>query len=170
MNRTTNSSGQVGTKEWYSLEDHKVMLTPTTIPIFGSLSVGSTLFGRSDGENQRRARTMFLFFFLALSLSGCGKSVLPTPVSISYRASFFYIGQVVVITNNSNHHLYNVRVTGRNLQQLSSASVRASEHLHPGETIEVGWIEFGSWIPMPGETIEVYADDYLSPKISYVPN
>ena len=111
-----------------------------------------------------------MLFIVALFTCGCGTSVLPTPVTISYRASVFEIGQVVRITNNSGHHLYNVKVVGRNVQQLSSASVKATDHLSPGETVEVGWLEFGNWVPMSGETIEVYSDDYLTPSVSFVPN
>jgi hypothetical protein len=111
-------------------------------------------------------------FVLLLALSfttGCGTSALPTPVTISYRPSLVGIGQVVVITNNSNHHLYNVKVVGRNFEQVSSASVKASDHLAPGATVEVGWMEFESWVPQPGESIEVYADDFLTPKVSVIP-
>jgi hypothetical protein len=103
------------------------------------------------------------------TLSGCGKSVLPPPVSITFRHSFIDIGEVVIITNNSNHHLYNVRVIGRNFDEISSASVQASEHLSPGSSIEVGWLEFEAWVPRPGETIEVYCDNYLIPKTAFVP-
>lgn len=74
------------------------------------------------------------------------------------------------ITNNSSHHLYNVRVVGRNFKELSSASVRAAAHLRPGATVEVGWMEFESWTPIPGETMEVYADNYLTPHISIIPH
>ena len=103
------------------------------------------------------------------TLSGCGKSALPPPVSITFRHSLIDIGEVVIITNNSNHHLYNVRVIGRNFDEISSASVQASEHLSPGSSIEVGWLEFEAWVPRPGETIEVYCDNYLIPKTAFVP-
>ncbi len=49
-------------------------------------------------------------FFL---LRGCGSSALPPPVKLNIRDSIFRDrGKVVQITNNSNHHLYNVMVSG----------------------------------------------------------
>jgi len=118
-------------------------------------------------------RTMAAFIILLLAsisaLTLCGTSVLPPPVTVSYRSSLLGVGQVVIITNNSNHHVYNVRVVGRNLEEMSSASVKATNHLSPGSSVEVGWLEFGSWVPLPGETIEVYADNYATPKISFIP-
>jgi len=102
-------------------------------------------------------------------LSGCGTSALPPPVTVSFRPSLVGVGQVVVITNNSNHHLYNVSVVGRNFEQVSSGSVKATDHLSPGSSVEVGWLEFESWVPVPGETIEVYADNYATPKVSIIP-
>ena len=104
------------------------------------------------------------------ALSGCGTSALPPPVKVNFRSSLLGIGKVVIITNNSNHHVYNVKVVGRNFKEVSSASVKATDHLSPGSSVEVGWIEFGSWVPQPGETIEVYADNYATPKISVIPN
>jgi len=103
-------------------------------------------------------------------LSGCGTSALPPPVTVTYRSSFVGLGKVVVISNNSSHHLYNVRVVGRNFEEVSSASVKATDHLAPGSSVEVGWLEFESWVLQPGETIEVYADNYVSPKVSIIPS
>ena len=108
--------------------------------------------------------------FVGSFLAGCGTSALPPPVTITYRSSLVGVGQVIQVSNDSGHHLYNVRVVGRNFEQVASASVKAAEHLGPREAIEVGWMEFGSWVPVPGETIEVYADNYLTPKLSVVPN
>lgn len=71
--------------------------------------------------------------------------------------------------NSSPHHLYNVKVTGRNFKQVSSASVKATDHLAPGSSVEVGFLTFGSWVPQSGETIEVYADNYATPRISIIP-
>lgn len=104
------------------------------------------------------------------SISGCGTTVLPPPVTISYRPSLIGQGQVVVLSNNSNHHLYNVKVVGRSFKDGSSASVKASDHLSPGSWVQVGWLEFESWTPRPGESIEVYADNYATPRISIIPN
>ena len=75
---------------------------------------------------------------LTLFVSGCGKSALPPPVTVTYRDSLVGVGKVIQITNNSSHHLYNVRVVGRNYQEVSSASVKATDHLRPHETVEVG--------------------------------
>jgi hypothetical protein len=107
---------------------------------------------------------------LLLATQGCGTSALPPPVTITYRSSVFGLGKVVQISNTSGHHLYNVKVVGRNLKQASSASVKVTDHLAPGSYVEVGWMEFGNWTPVPGETIEVYADDYLAPAVSVIPN
>jgi hypothetical protein len=79
------------------------------------------------------------------------------------------MGKVVQIYNNSGHHLYDVRVVGREYDKFSSASVRATEHLGPHESVEVGWMEFGAWAPEPGESIEIYADNYVTPHVSVVP-
>lgn len=101
---------------------------------------------------------------------GYGTSALPPPVTISYRPSLVGIGQVVQISNQSSHHLYNVRVVGRNFEQMASGSVKATDHLPPGGFVEVGWMEFESWTPSAGETIEVYADNYMAPKLSVIPS
>ena len=116
-----------------------------------------------------------IYCFLALTLAlgvclaGCGTSALPTPVKITYRPSLVGVGQVIVVTNTSSHHLYNVTIVARNLKQVSSASVKAADHLAPGASVEVGWLELETWVPEPGETVEVYADKYLTPSISVVP-
>ena len=106
---------------------------------------------------------------LTLLVSGCGKSPLPPPVTVTYRNSLVGVGKVIQITNNSSHHLYNVRVVGRNNQEVSSASVKATDHLSPQGYVEVGWMEFEAWVPRPGESVEVYCDDYAAPFISIVP-
>jgi hypothetical protein len=120
--------------------------------------------------NRAPALMVLLLSGIALMVSGCGNSVFPPPVEVSYRSSLLGIGKVVVITNTSGHHLYNVKVTGRNFKQVSSASVKATDHLAPGGVVEVGFLTFGSWTPRPGETIEVYADNYALPKPSIIPN
>lgn len=104
-----------------------------------------------------------------MMISGCGTSVFPPPVEVSYRSSWLGAGKVVVLYNSSPHHLYNVKVTGRNFKQVSSASVKATDHLAPGSSVEVGFLTFGSWVPQSGETIEVYADNYATPRISIIP-
>ncbi|MHC4405628.1 MAG: hypothetical protein ACYTG0_38775 [Planctomycetota bacterium] len=112
---------------------------------------------------------------LAISLltsvlaSGCGKSALPPPVTVTYRDSIFGLGKVIQITNTSSHHLYNVRVVGRNYEEASSASVKATDQLKPYGVVEVGWMEFEAWTPVPGESVEVYCDDYTLPYISVIP-
>jgi hypothetical protein len=55
------------------------------------------------------------------------------------------------------------------MQQAYTASVKATDHLPPGGVVEVGFITFGNWKPESGETIEVYAYRYGSPKISIIP-
>ena len=120
-------------------------------------------------SNRRIVVSAIMLATLIPVLSGCGTSALPPPVTVSYRPSLVGIGQVVVITNHSGHHLYNVSVVGRNFKQVSSASVKATDHLSPGSSVEVGWLEFERWVPQPGETIEVYADNYATPKISIIP-
>jgi hypothetical protein len=115
-------------------------------------------------------RVLWQLAFVFSLLTGCGTSIAPTPVSVTYRSSLVGVGQVVIITNTSGHHLYNVKIVARNLQSISSASVKAAEHLAAGSSVEVGWLEFGNWVPEPEETIEIYADGYLTPSISVVPN
>lgn len=107
--------------------------------------------------------------------SGCnenGQTVLPRPappVTITYRDSLVGIGKVIQIKNTSADHLYKVKVVGRNFQQNSSGSVKATDDLAPGDVAEVGWMEFGAWTPQPGETVEVYSEGYLVPAVSYIP-
>lgn len=101
--------------------------------------------------------------------SGCGGSTLSSPpVSITYRPSFVGMGKVVIITNTSNHHLYNVKMTINSSK--SSASVLASEHLSPGACVHIGWWELEKWVVEPGETVTVYADDYGLGQYSTVPS
>ena len=105
-----------------------------------------------------------------LAVTGCGTSALPPPVTITVRDSIFNSeSKVIQIVNNSSHHLYNVRVVGRSFQEVSSASVKATEELRPGQTVEVGWYEFGNWIPRSGESVEVYCDDYVTPQVQFIP-
>lgn len=106
---------------------------------------------------------------LILFVSGCGTSALPPPVAVTYRDSLLGIGKVIQITNNSSHHLYNVRVVGRNYEEASSASVKATDHLRPHDSVEIGWLEFEAWRPLPGESVEVYCDDYATPFLSIIP-
>jgi hypothetical protein len=121
-------------------------------------------------KSQRWILLTRLALYLALaSVVGCGTSALPPPVTVTYRDSFWGRGKVAQIYNNSAHHLYNIRVTGREYKKLNSASVKASDHLEPNSCVEVGWIEFGAWDPKPGESIEVYADNYVTPYVSIVP-
>ena len=101
--------------------------------------------------------------------SGCGKSALPPPVTVTYRPSIVGVGMVIQISNTSSHHLYNVQVVGRNYDEVSSASVKATDHLEPYGVVEVGWMEFEAWVPQPGESVEVYCDDYATPYISVIP-
>ncbi|WP_437194450.1 hypothetical protein [Planctomicrobium sp. SH527] len=110
-----------------------------------------------------------LFLLGILFLSACHTALLPPPVVVSYRDSLWGAGKVVQIFNGSSHHLYNVCVVGRNLNEVASASVKVTDHLPPGGTVEVGWLEFANWIPRSGETIEVYADNYVLPVISVIP-
>ena len=130
----------------------------------------------------RRRNSMQNFAMVNVGISLCltvfvgcneqGDTVLPRPkppISITYRDSIWGAGKVIQITNSSNHHLYNVKVVGRNIRQFSSASVKATDHLSPGQMVEVGWLEFESWTPVPGEIVEVYSDGYLIPTISYIP-
>ncbi|NUQ60972.1 MAG: hypothetical protein HUU20_00680 [Pirellulales bacterium] len=125
--------------------------------------------GRKKGSRTAAAALSALALFLATIVSGCGTSPIYPPVTIEYRDSLFGIGKVVIISNPSSHHLYNVRVVGRNLQEMSSASVKATDHLSPGSFVQVGWLEFENWAPQPGESIEVYADGYVVPAVSIIP-
>lgn len=84
----------------------------------------------------------------ALLVRGCGSSALPPPVKVSIRDSIFSDrGKVVQITNDSNHHLYNVMVSGRSISDVRGASVKAADVLKPNDTIEVGWMQFKTWAP-----------------------
>ena len=118
------------------------------------------------------SRTCCLLILLVslLVVAGCGTSALPPPVTITIRDSILdSSSKVIQISNNSSHHLYNVRVVGRNFKPVSSGSVRATEELSPGSMVEVGWLEFTNWVPRSGETVEVYCDNYVSPMIKIIP-
>lgn len=115
---------------------------------------------------------LLVLVFIIWMVFGKGSSLFPRPVppvTVTYRDSLVGAGIVIHIRNDSLHHLYNVKVVGRNLEQQSSASVKATDHLAPGDHVEVGWMEFTRWVPRPGETIEVYCDDYPIPFISIIP-
>ena len=131
-------------------------------------STGSKMAEKDNRNNWSWAVSgAVVTFFL---IRGCGSSALPPPVTLSIRDSIFAdMGKVVQIRNDSNHHLYNVRVVGRSFKDVSSASVRAAEELTPSQTIEVGWRQFKSWAPRSGETIEVYCDNYVTPKALIIP-
>ena len=51
----------------------------------------------------------------------------------------------------------------------NSGSAKATDHLRPYDSVEVGWLEFEAWVPVPGESVEVYCDDYAVPFISIIP-
>ncbi len=114
--------------------------------------------------------TVALILACAVSLlAGCSKSPKPPPVDIAVRKSIVGVGRVIQIRNRSAHHLYNVKVVLRDLEKLTSGSVRATSHLRPYTAVEVGWLQFQGWVPQRGQTIEVYCDDHLLPKIAVVP-
>lgn len=123
-------------------------------------------------------RTITAFGLLAIALvaiascdgSGAFSVKVQPPITITYRESLFGIGSVIQLTNDSAHHLYNVKVNCRNFDENVSASVKAADELGPGEVVEVGWLEFEAWIPVAGEIVEVTCDDYLAPKVSIVPD
>ena len=121
-------------------------------------------------SNRLSSLSVAVMLMLNLLVQGCGVSALPPPVQVTYRDSLVGVGKVIQITNISSHHLYNVRVVGRNYGELSSASVKATDHLRPHQTVEVGWLEFEAWVPSPGESVEVYCNDYATPFISTVPD
>jgi hypothetical protein len=125
---------------------------------------------RSGSGNSGCGWIIGIALVIGLLLMITKTSPLPPPVRITYRPSLVGMGMVVQIRNNSSHHLYNVTVVGRNIRQVSSGSVRAANHLAPGAWVEVGWLEFGGWVPQPGETIEVYCDGYAIPAVSIVPS
>ena len=133
------------------------------------MSENSAQIGTESNRSHGHRFASCLLALLLLAPSGCGTSALPPPVTITCRQSLLGVGMVVQISNTSGHHLYNVKVIGRNYQQASSASVKACDHLAPGSVVEVGWLEFGNWVPQPGETIEVYADDYIAPAVAVIP-
>lgn len=110
----------------------------------------------------------FVAFGIALA-SGCGQAALPPPVQVTYRDSVIGAGKVIQITNTSSRPLYNVQVVGRNFEEGSNASTPATGHLSPGCSVEVGWLEFDSWTPLSGETVEVYCDNYDAPYVSVIP-
>lgn len=142
---------------------------------FGEPSKRSSCSVRRSPINILRHPTLLVLSALFILSSGCdgqGNSALPRPappVTVTYRDSILGKGKVIQIKNGSSHHLYNVKVVGRNFSQNASASVKASDHLAPGDGVEVGWLEFESWTPIPGETIEIYCDDYFVPYVSVVP-
>jgi hypothetical protein len=117
---------------------------------------------------QSRTRLVCLVAVLCATPLACKSTVLPPSVTVSFRNSVIGRGKVIQLTNSSNHHLYNVSVICRGVNG-SSASVKATDHLAPGEMKEVGWMEFGSWTPVSGETIEVHADNYGLPVTATIP-
>jgi len=114
-----------------------------------------------------------MLVFIGWMVFGKGSSLFPRPVppvTVTYRDSLVGVGIVIQIKNDSLHHLYDVKVVGRSLEDPSSASVNATDHLAPGGSVEIGWIEFERWVPRPGEIVEVYCDDYPIPFVSIIPS
>jgi len=72
------------------------------------------------------------------------------------------------LRNDSAHHLYNVTVKCQNFEDNTSASVKAAEHMAPSDIVEVGWLEFETWAPEDGETVEVSCDNFFVPKVSII--
>lgn len=98
---------------------------------------------------------------------GCDESSTAPPITAAARDSLLGRGKVLIITNNSNHHLYDVKVVMRSGE--SSASVRAAEHLAPLKSVEIGWRELENWKIEPGQRFEIHADDYNLPAVFEVP-
>jgi hypothetical protein len=132
--------------------------------------VGCISYASNDNEELNGCIGCLVVVVAILAIAGwLVPGYLSPPVQITYRESLVGIGMVVRIENTSSHHLYNVKVVGRNFKEIQSASVMASRHLRPHTTVEVGWLEFEGWVPRPGESIEVYCDDYWFPSVSLVP-
>jgi hypothetical protein len=82
------------------------------------------------------------------------------PASVTIRGSLVGIGNVVQVRNTSEKSLTGVVVTGRNSASNQTVTYRIGS-IEPGKTVEVGWREW-NWIVVPGETITISADGYLS--------
>lgn len=81
------------------------------------------------------------------------------PAGVSVRNSAVGIGNVVQVRNTSDKTLYNVTLDARNPHSNESATYTIDQ-IQPGETEEVGWLEWG-WKVAPGETITISSGDYL---------
>lgn len=81
-------------------------------------------------------------------------------------------GLGVQIQNESNHHLYNVKVVSIDTDsgEYRTASVRASEHIAPDKFADVLSRDMGAWIIRPGSVIKVFADDYALPAVFKIPD
>jgi hypothetical protein len=103
---------------------------------------------------------LFLFF---------NKSPIPPNIQVGFRDSLLGRGKVVILTNRSGDHYYDVRVSVRT-SNGRSASVIANRDLAPLGSCEVGWLELGNWVVEPGETVFVSTDSNPIPVVSNVPH
>ena len=94
---------------------------------------------------------------------GCGgpagKGITSPTVSVVNRHSYVSEGLVMRITNTGEQPLGSLKVQ---LEGSDDAPVLVAEKLLVGETVEVGWVEFGKNFKS-GDTVLIYSNDYLLP-------
>ena len=124
---------------------------------------------------------VFVTLLLVLTLLGAGIAwtlgykMAPPPITVTFRDSLVGIGKVVILQNPTMHHLYNLRIVVTSPRPSSSdpngksASMRIDDDMEPLEVVEIGWMELAPWVLEEGETIRIYADDFVISKSVVVP-
>jgi hypothetical protein len=102
---------------------------------------------------------------LLIFISGCSevetfikKMTEPPPLSISRRDSLRKRGKVVILKNNSDIFLYEVKVKIEGAPKIYSVAT-----LNPQNIIEVGWMELGGWNPPLNFEVKVTCKGWLQP-------
>lgn len=125
---------------------------------------------RESGESDRGCGYLLGIVVLVLVVLYLffNKSPIPPNIQVDFRGSLIGAGKVMMLSNRSGDHYYNVRVKIRG-SKGDSASVIADSDLAPSETSEVGWLQFGNWVVEPGETVYISTDSNPIPLIKNVP-
>lgn len=118
----------------------------------------------NDARRTGKAGLIALLLVLAV---GAGVYVWPQlvrvagtqpPVGADVRDSLLGLGRVLQLHNQGKAALVNVVVEATNPAHNTHASHRF-DRMDPGETMELGWREWG-WSVDPGETYTISANDY----------
>ncbi len=98
---------------------------------------------------------MLLLLLTSISWTACQKA---PPVSVGQRESAVGQGIVIIVTNTSEEHLHDVKLTIKS--PAGEVKTFSTPTLEPHESLNVGWLKLEGW-PIPkGSEVTVSCKDY----------